>query len=397
MPTYVRTPYTERWNFPPASGSKLAQCQDFLYFVMTFLIGARNDVTQGVGAPGADPGEGAWRVYASSNSLAVAGIGGNIASGADLVWDVDGNAHSWVELEAPVDYPTTGKRLHLIVDLNRADTALADFVLTSFTPGDVPVFAGTTTRRPLYLNSREIRYNVLNGYDNANTGGGTPVSTAGSGSGHRFMDSAASALLRVHVTRSASGDVAILANWLGSAKYDGGGNPGGFRFDFDFLVNAFSPNNSPGATGQTDVWPIYAHSFFNWSGGRGNLTGESAPTRSHASNVRLNSRLFWLDGTVVNNNAGQGVLPYYGVDGLGDPLSSMNNGGDSANARFPEVPFQVGHDAVQFSYRGWGVDLWLAPYGNAISCGDTVPVGGPPEACAAGQFWLKCNTAPEMN
>ncbi len=99
-----------------------------------------------------------WVVIASSDSATADGTDRWIDSG-DLVWDIEGNAHSWIHLRL-VDYFGAGDHLEWVINLSAVNTGAIGSYITrndggaQFTTGFT---FGTTTSRPTATAEVEVR------------------------------------------------------------------------------------------------------------------------------------------------------------------------------------------------------------------------------------------------
>lgn len=144
------------WNFDPnhtvAGADEDAQAQDEWFRFHEFIRG-----NVGVDLNGAAAAAGAWTVYSSSDGSATAGLGNNIASSADIIFDAGGSNHSWAVYTRVFGTRT----MYLCVDWNDAATPFRSAQIVIF-PG-VPTVAGTLTNRPTHTNERILNNSTFHG------------------------------------------------------------------------------------------------------------------------------------------------------------------------------------------------------------------------------------------
>ena|SRR5271166_22462 len=141
MPIYPTLVKTWQYNVNQAlvaNGSQPTDAQKLMFALVTSFTSSPGWVNS-------------WTILESSNSVAVAGAGGNWASFANLIWANAGTAHSWIVLEQT---GVTGT-FQVLIDLNSTNTFFATITMSpsaGFTGGTttaaptavdgVPLFAG---------------------------------------------------------------------------------------------------------------------------------------------------------------------------------------------------------------------------------------------------------------
>src|SRR5271166_2429785 len=130
MPIYPTLVKTWQYNVNQAlvaNGSQPTDAQKLMFALVTSFTSSPGWVNS-------------WTILESSNSVAVAGAGGNWASFANLIWANAGTAHSWIVLEQV----GVGSNLQVLIDLN----STFSFVISVSMSPNAGYTGGSTTTAP---------------------------------------------------------------------------------------------------------------------------------------------------------------------------------------------------------------------------------------------------------
>ena len=285
-----------------------------------------------------------WTVTQSSNGLTTA-ASDLWSVYTDVVYGNGAADHSWIVLESPVDYPSTGTQVYFAIDRNAAQNYNCNFYLSTadWTGGTITDIGANPGNRNTWL-----------------TSGG-------------FINSGL-ASLTYHLSYNTTGDVIFYVSQVGVG-----------RVAWGVMINKLAGADA------SDNYPLYAYIHTlnpTWSQsglyynafGMTNMTG-------------ANSKGHWIDGAVLSTQ------PAYS---LNDNFIVYANGGDASgsdiNGRFSACPiFVVSTASGKKSFRGRIVDIWMANTGTAYVPNGTVEpsVGSIVLACIT-SVWLPASVVPVL-
>jgi hypothetical protein len=290
-----------------------------------------------------------WTVTQSSNGLTTSAsdlwsVYTDVVHGAAAV------VHSWIVLESPTDYPSTGNQVYFAIEWNTSNDYGCFFYLAT---GD---WTGGTT-------------------SSIGAAGGNKVTWTKDGEG--FVPTILSPI-KYHLSYNTTGDVIFYISQNSTG-----------RVGFGLIINKLD------GADPSDDYPLYSY-----------IGAESNPTWSQPacgyqsfcfSNMSANgSKGFWIDGTVLSS----GTSKVYTLD---SNFVSYASGGDSngsdIDGKFPAVPiFMVNSGVGQRSYRGRVVDIWVANIGGTgyVPMSTVEPLVGAVNLACILDIWFPATVVPSL-
>jgi len=284
-----------------------------------------------------------WTVTRSSNSV-TADTNDNWSTSADVVYGSSG-AHSWVCLESPANYASTGYRLYVAIDWIASNPDQCDFYVST-----ADWATGTTSA-------------IGSNSGNTNTWS----------DGYFIPNSLAD--VKFHYSTSDVGDVVFYVS------QDSNG-----RVGFGSIINKLS-NADP-----SDNYPVFE--YFNTNSNNFSSSTRYAFAFLGVQNMTSYSLTpgHWIDGTTISSQRA------YSVD---NTLIGILNGqatatGDDISGKKAAVPIWVTTAASgKYALRGTLTDIFQ---GNGTSIynlpGNVEPASGSINSVVAGSGWVPGNVAP---
>lgn len=318
--------WTCSWNNIPAQTTLLEQAQ-------TVLLAIKNNYVSA-----------GWTVQGSSNASA-AGYDAvdRWSTIADLAWNTAGNAHSWIVLRSPANYPSASGSIWLLLSCSPA--VATDYHRVRVTPASSAFSGGSTTASP--------------------TAGANAYTGLGTSGVVQFLNSVLTPS-SWHALRNTVGDTMFFVSQQG-ASY------------------AATSWTSLQTTGNEAADPYPWHGMFAYSasapgGFNVDLTDDTAA-----------SIQFWIDGSTMASSNITGVMRYFTPSGGSTNvlLSYFDSNGSDISGVFPALPcFVFSGITNRQCIRGRWPDVYQAPQAANVSQGTVVPQVGSPAAAIVGSFWV---------
>lgn len=316
--------WTCSWNNVPSQATLLDQAREVLL--------AFKNAYKGAG----------WTVEGSSDGT-TAGMDATDrwSTVTDLTWDTAGNAHSWIVIRSPVNYPSTGKGIWLM--LSCSPTVATQYHNVRITPASAAFTGGSTTADPTAP-------------ANAYTGLGTSGVV-------QFLNSSLTNS-KYHYIYNTVGDVLCLVSQQASG----------------YCATAWASLQSIGAEA-ADPYPWFGYFGYLVSGvGAFDALGVYTTTR-HI--------MFWADDTVLTGANTCGFLRY--LDGTAEALIYFDALGSDISGQYPALPAIIfSRVTSKVALRGTLVDITQAPQHSGIVQGTVEPATGTPTTAIVGDFWVPC-------
>jgi hypothetical protein len=296
-----------------------------------------------------------WAVTQSSNSITTSS-GDLWTTAADVVF---GHAiystapHSWIILESPADYPTSGNQVYFVIEWTSN-----------------------------YL-SGGTNYNCTFHTATADWTGGT-TSTIGTTAGATQMFQTSNSFVptsisnvKYHFSHNTIGDIIFYVS------EDGGAGDAGFGLIISKLADFDASDNYPLFT--------YVHTQLNPT------YGQPSPTYNafgyNPLQTAANTKAYWIDGTSLGEGpavsmSSNFMLAANGGDSNGDDIT-----GNSVATTIYVCSFDTNKKAI----RGRLVDMWMAGGTATTIVGGTVePSTGPINLACITSVWLPADAVPSL-
>lgn len=285
-----------------------------------------------------------WTVTRSSNSV-TADTSDNWSTSADVVYASSG-AHSWVCLQSPANYASTGNRLYVAIDWLASAADRCDFYVS-----DSDWATGTTSA----IGSNSGNTNTWSdGYFIPNT----------------LAD------MKFHYSTSDVGDV-IFYGSQDSTGYVG----------FGCIINKLTGADA------SDNYGVFQ--YFNTNSSAYTSQGYTTTFGGQGSSQNMSSTTYskghWIDGTTVSQTAWS-LDPTF-INYINGNSSTRD---DDITGKKAAVPIFVASAAsTKYAFRGTLTDIWQ---GNGTSTynlpGNVQPSSGSINTALAGFVWVAASVAP---
>jgi len=267
----------------------------------------------------------------------------------DVVYGNGAAAHSWIVLQSPTDYPSTGNQVYFAIEWN-------------------PIYAKGCY---FYLATGDWTGGTIN---SIGTGGGNQVTWGNYVAG--FIPDGSP--MKYHIAYNTTGDV-IFYNSLNSTG----------RVAWGLIINKLD------GADPSDDYPLYAY-----SGADTNPTW-SQPACGYQSFCFSNmsdggSKGFWIDGTTLSSGQNK-------VYTMNNDFLTYVNGGDTSgsdiNGKFSACPmFMATTSTGEKAFRGRVVDIWVANINGSgyIPMGSVEPSVGTINLACILDIWFPASVVPSL-
>jgi len=290
-----------------------------------------------------------WTVTQSSNGLTTA-ASDLWSVYTDVTYGAAAVAHSWIVLESPTDYPSTGNQVYFAIEWNTSTDYGCYFYLAT---GD---WTGGTTSTLGVSGGNEVSWDI-------GIAGIVPTILSP---------------IKYNLSYNTTGDVIFYVNQNSTG-----------RVAWGLIINKLD------GADPSDDYPLYSY-----------IGAATNPTWSQPacgyntfcfSSIGGNgTRGFWIDGTALS----YGVNKVYTMN---DDFLTYVNGGDSngsdINGKFSACPMFVATTSTgEKSYRGRVVDIWAANINGSgyVPMGSVEPLVGAINLACILDIWLPASVVPDL-
>jgi len=286
-----------------------------------------------------------WTVTQSSNGLTTA-ASDLWSVYTDVVYGAGAVVHSWIVLESPTDYPSTGNQVYFAIEWNAA----ADENCTFYTStGD---WTGGTTST---IGAAGGNKNTMTTTDGFVPPGLTNV--------------------KYHFSYNTTGDVIFYNS-----------NDSTARAGWGLIISKLADHDA------SDNYPLFQ--YLRTSG-----NSWSQPSQTYNAfgignmQTNANSKGFWIDGNTTTQNNAYSMENNFMFNATGG-----DSNGSDINGKFIAAPIWVcGNEASKRAIRGRLVDIYLANYSNLNTLGGTVePSTGTIQLACITCLWVPADVVPSL-
>jgi hypothetical protein len=327
MPTLERTWTSSQNNVPADQTTIEIQGAYVLLALKNAFVSAGWTVTQSSDGLTTDTSD-LWSVY------------------TDVVYGNGATAHSWIVLQSPTDYPSTGNQVYFAIEWNTSADENCTFYMST---GD---WTGGTTSTIGAAGGNKNTMATTNGFVN-------PVLTD----------------IKYHFSYNTTGDV-IFYNTDDSTERAGWG----------LIISKLADHDA------SDDYPLFQ--YLRTSGNSWGQTSQTYRTFGITNmQTQGNNKSHWLDGTTTT-----GTAAYSMEDGFMYYATGGDTNGNDINGKFIAAPiWACGIEADKRAIRGRLVDIYLANYNNYNTIGGTVePSTGTIQLACITCLWVPADVVPSL-